>query len=112
MATALNKPFKSWLWSLFKTANRNKFLRASQLAFHIAVFRADARLQSQSAICPQLALRAKTMRSLNQSQQQGSANRPYVGNLLKLTGDLVFATLGQQFAPYSLAQRFRMSKCW
>src|SRR5215831_19659001 len=52
-----------------ETTNRKEFLRASQLAFHIAVFRADARLQSQSAVRPQLALGAKTIGSLNQDRK-------------------------------------------
>src|SRR5690242_9182841 len=87
-----------------KAANGNKFLRAPQLALHITVFRADPGLQSQSAIRPQLALSTKTIGGLNQSHQKRSPNRPYVGNLLQLTGDLVLATLGQQFAPHLLAQ--------
>src|SRR5215471_13874088 len=84
---------------LIETADGNQFLGASQLSFHIAVFRTDASLQSQSAVSPQLALGAKTMGSLNQSHQQGSANWPDVGNLPELIGDLVFATLRQQFPP-------------
>src|SRR5690349_936409 len=72
-----------------KAANGNKFLRAPQLALHITVFRADPGLQSQSAIRPQLALSTKTIGGLNQSHQKRMPNRPYVGNLLQLTGDLV-----------------------
>ena len=92
---------------LIETADGNQFLGASQLSFHIAVFRTDASLQSQSAVSPQLALGAKTMGSLNQSHQQGSANWPYVGNLPELTGDLVLVTLPQQLPPCWLPQPLR-----
>src|SRR5215472_16897601 len=46
---------------LIETADGKQFLGASQLSFHIAVFRTDASLQSQSAVSPQLALGAKSM---------------------------------------------------
>src|SRR5215472_18994321 len=89
---------------LIQTADGQQFLGASQLSLHIAVFRADASLQSQSAVAPQLPLGAKTMGSLNQSHEQSSANRPDVGNLPELIGDLVFATLRQEFPPRLLSQ--------
>src|SRR5215469_10759342 len=44
------------------------------------------------------------MGSLNKSHQQGSANRPYVGNLPEPASDLVFATFRQQFPPCLLPQ--------
>src|SRR5215467_11564028 len=62
-------------------ANGKQFLGAPQLALHIAVLCTNAGLQSQSTVRPQLSLGAKTGGSLNQSHQEGGADRSHIGNL-------------------------------
>src|SRR5215469_13791003 len=64
-----------------EAANGKHFLGAPQLALHIAPFCTDARLQSQSAIPPQLTLGAKTGGSLNDRHQESGADRSHIGNL-------------------------------
>ena len=54
-----------------QAANGDLFLGAPQLAVDIAVFPADPGLQRQSAVGPQLALGAETMRGLDQRHRQG-----------------------------------------
>ena len=49
-----------------QTANGNLFFRTSQLSVDKAVFSAGAGFQCESAVGPQLALSAKTVRSLDQ----------------------------------------------
>jgi hypothetical protein len=61
---------------LVQAANRRLFFAPPHLPSHIVIFPTVAGFQAQSAVSPQLALAAKTMRSLNQRNRQGGANRP------------------------------------
>src|SRR5688572_11214771 len=56
-------------------ANRQELLRALQPGSHKVVLSAAVRLQSQTAVGPKLSLGAKTMRRLDQSDQQGPTSR-------------------------------------
>ena len=75
-----------------QAANGDQFLRASQLALRVAIVPAGVNLQGQSAIGPQLPLGAKTMRRLQQRNQQCRPDRSYVGNLPQLAADGMLAT--------------------
>src|SRR6266550_84201 len=60
---------------LVQTANGDLFLRTSQSAFDIAIFRTGAGFQSKSAVSPKLSLSAETMRGLDQRLRQQLAAR-------------------------------------
>src|SRR5579871_4151426 len=89
---------------LVQAANRRLFFAPPRLAFYELIFPAVAGFQPQSAVGPQLALRAKTMRGLNQGHRQSTADRPQGGDLSELGSDGMFATLRQQFASRLLPQ--------
>src|ERR1700686_1813150 len=58
-----------------------------QLPLFVLVFAAAPRPQAQPAVVPELALRAETMRCLNESDQKGDPDRAQPGNLFEeLTG--------------------------
>src|SRR5260370_34248836 len=68
-----------------------------------AVFAAAPRPQARPAVVPKLALRAETMRCLNESDQKGDPDRAQPGNLFEeLTGGMLPA-FGQQLLPCFLS---------
>src|SRR5260370_29247368 len=82
-----------------ETAQRRWFPRLLQLSHGVSVFAAAPRPQAQPAVVPKLALGAKTMRCLNESDQKGHPDRAQPGNLLKkLTGGM-FPAFRQQLLP-------------
>src|SRR5215469_5214741 len=86
-----------------QTANGNLLFGPAPFALHVDRFSGDASFQSQSAVLPQLALTAETMRGLDQDHRQSGTNRAQRGNLSQLGGDAMFATLGQKLAARLLA---------
>src|SRR5215469_5700540 len=86
-----------------QTANGKLLFGAAPFAVHVDIFSGDASFQSQSAVLPQLALTAETMRGLDQCHRQSGTNRTQRGNLSQLGGDAMFATLGQKLAACLLA---------
>src|ERR1039458_8020797 len=66
---------------------------------------AAVRLDSKTAISPQLPLGTETMRCLDDRDQQRRADRTDRGDLAEQLERLVLPALGQQFAPHLLAQR-------
>src|ERR1039458_4254853 len=66
---------------------------------------AAVRLDSKTAISPQLPLGTETMRCLDDRDQQGRPDWTDRGNLAEQLERLVLPALGQQFAPHLLAQR-------
>ena len=59
---------------LVQAANGRLFLAPPHLPVNVVIFPAVAGFQAQSAVGPQLALAAKTMRSLNQGHRQSQIN--------------------------------------
>ena len=64
-----------------EATKRRWFLRTLQLTIHVAVLRTVMCFYPQTAVGPQLSLRAKTMRCLNQRDQHSRPNRTDTGNL-------------------------------
>ena len=86
-----------------ETAQRRWFPRMLQLSPGVSVFAAAPRPQAQPAVVPKLALRAETMRCLNESDQKGDPDRAQPGNLFEeLTGGMLPA-FGQQLLPCFLS---------
>src|SRR5260370_30461254 len=82
-----------------ETAERRWLPRMPQLSPCVSVFAAAPRPQAQPAVVPELALRAETMRCLNESDQKGHPDRAQPGNLLEeLTGG-IFPAFRQQLLP-------------
>src|ERR1700680_510145 len=65
---------------LVQSTDGQDFLGAFQLATHEAVFPTGVSLQRRAAVGPELSLGAKTMRRLQQSDQQSCPNRSDRGN--------------------------------
>src|ERR1700681_3438803 len=82
-----------------EAAQSRWFPRMLQLSPGVSVFAAAPRPQAQPAVVPKLALRAETMRCLNESDQKGHPDRAQPGNLLEeLTGGM-FPAFRQQLLP-------------
>src|SRR6202166_3360315 len=76
-------------------ANGQEFLGAFQSALYDSVFSAGGSLQRQTTVCPQLALGAKTMRRLHQSNQQNCPNRSDRRSLPQQVHRAVLPAFGQ-----------------
>ena len=72
-----------------------------------AVFAADGSLQSQAAVGPELPLRTKTVRRLNQGDQQGRTDRTDRRNLAQQIRCAVLLALRQQIPSSLLADRLQ-----
>ena len=59
---------------LIEPTNLLGLLRTLQLSAHVTVLRTVARIDRQSAVCPQLSLAAKPMRGLDQRDQQSGSD--------------------------------------
>ena len=81
-----------------------KFFGTLESPIQEARFGTDPRGQSQTAVGPELPLRAKAMGSLDQSDQQSRSNRADAGNLATPSSRRVFPALLQKFPPDVLAQ--------
>jgi hypothetical protein len=66
---------------LVQAQHRDSLSVSSQVSSHIAVFAAVVSLESESAVGSQLPLGAKTMRCLEQRNQQRGTNRTQIRNL-------------------------------
>src|SRR5579862_7675435 len=84
-------------------ANGQDFLGAFQPAVHDSVLPARGGLQCQTTVGPQLPLGAKTMRRLQQSNQQNGPNGSNRRNLAQQFHRAVFPAFGQQISSYLLA---------
>src|SRR6266853_5113289 len=68
---------------LIEPTNLLGLLRTLQLSAHVTVLRTVARIDRQSAVCPQLPLGAETMRRLDQRDEQRGSDGADRRNLAK-----------------------------
>src|ERR1700730_16917828 len=88
-----------------QSANGALFLRSLQLPVDTTVIGAALCLDAKSAVRPQLPLGAETMRSLQDAQQHGGADRTDRRNLAEPFPGLVFLALREQIPPHLLPHR-------
>src|SRR5450432_3132674 len=85
-------------------ANRDLLPGFMQLALHRTVVGAAMHFDGKTAVLPERSLGPKTMRCLDQRNQQRRPNRTDRRDLAEQFARLVLLTLGQQIAPDCLAQ--------
>ena len=76
----------------------------SRLALAEAVLTAVASLDAQAAVGPELAFGAKTMRTLDEDDEQGGAHGTDVGNLTEQTQSRMLTAVPQKLGSNLLAQ--------
>ena len=81
MAAPLNKILQIVIVIAIQPANRGRLLRALQLSLDETLLGAAVRLDSKSAVAPELSLGTETMRCLHQSDQQSRPDRSDERNL-------------------------------
>jgi hypothetical protein len=84
--------------------NRGRFLRPLQLSLDKTLFGTAVRLDPKSAVGLELALGAKAMRCLDQSDQQSRPDRADERNLAQQFPGVVLLRFREQCAPHFLAQ--------
>ena len=85
-------------------ANRDLLLGFLQLSLHRTVVGAAMHFDGKTTVLPERSLGAKTMRCLDQRNQQRRPDRTDRRDLAEQFARLVLLTLGQQIAPDCLAQ--------
>jgi hypothetical protein len=85
--------------------DRGWLLRALQLAPDIMVLGTAVRFDPKPDVSPELPLGAKTMRCLQDGEDECRPDRADEGNLAQQFCCAVFGSLGQQIASHVLAQR-------
>src|SRR5215468_1164439 len=85
-------------------ANEDRFALASELAVDDLVIGAAARLESKSAVGPELAVGAEAKRGLNARNQQGRTDCSHKGNAAEHCGGRMLAPFFDEIAAYLPAQ--------
>src|SRR5206468_10533323 len=94
----LQENFQIVIMIAIETTHRDALAVALQFPAHNAVLAAVIRLDSKTAVGPELALGAEAMGCLQQDHQQGGANRSDRRNLAKQFDRRMLLTFPQQLA--------------